>query len=527
MLLNFGQLHSPRLAPRRLLTPACGNDPKDPMGITLNQLLAEDVLELTMVTPSSRERLDRMIRWVAPTELDDPTPFLRGSELVLTTGAFLERTDDSAWFEFAERLDRAGVAGIGFGAGLSHQQIPRALVDACVALEIPLLSVPYHVAFVRINEFVADAIVADRFLDVGRAGTLAAALAHSISNGAPLAMLLRQVAEEIQGEAAILDIDGDVVASWPVQNSWPTADLLRGLTNNGDSGYLAVALDQAGAYDHILVARSDDKPERARIAMTSASTLVAIDLNGRLHEESSNASRMSDVVSALTDWTTPTATIVRSLRVTGLASDVPTVVVLAHPSPTYSAGYSLRLRLAVQQVMPVVRSVRIGELLLLLAQGADDGTDAVLASLLRNMPGRRIVVAGPARDAEEIRMVLASARVGLYPDQASPERVRAFDLTSIVASAAGRGGQKTGTGFLQPLLDYDRQFNGELVPTLRAYLKCDAKPIRAAKVLHVHRNTLRYRLEQVGKLLQIDLNDLDELLMCSLAFRLHDAGRPV
>ncbi|MCW2841179.1 MAG: PucR family transcriptional regulator [Aeromicrobium sp.] len=494
------------------------------MGITLNQLLAEDVLELTMVTPSSSQRLERLIRWVAPTELDDPTPFLRGSELVLTTGAFLKQTDDAAWFEFARRLQKAGVAAVGFGAGLTHQQIPKGLVDACVALEIPLLSVPYHVAFVRINEFVADAIVADRFLDVGRAGTLAAALAHSISNGAPLSMLLRQVADEIQGEAAILDIDGDVVSSWPLQNSWPTADLLRGLTNNGDSGYLAVSLDQAGAYDHILVGRSDDKAERARIAMTAASTLIAIDLNARLQEESSSASRMSDVVSALTDWTTPTATLVRSLRQAGLASDVPTVIVVAHPNPTYSAGYALRLRLAVQQVTPVVRSVRIGELLLLLAQGAEDATEPVLGSLRRQMPGRRIVVAGPARDAEEIRMVLASARVGLDPDQTTPERVRAFDLTSIVAAAAGRGGQQTGTTFLQPLLEHDRQFNGELIATLRAYLKCDAKPIRAAEVLHVHRNTLRYRLDQISKLLNSDLNDLGELLMCSLAFRLHDAG---
>lgn len=497
------------------------------MGITLNQLLAEEVLELTMVTPSTHERLDRMIRWVATSELDDPTPFLRGSELVLTTGAFLKKTDSNGWFVFAKRLQDAGVVAVGFGAGLSHPQVPRALIDACVSLELPLLSVPYHVAFTRINEFVADAIVADRFKDVGRAGTLAAALAHAISNGAPLPMLLRQIAEEIKGEAAILDIDGDVVASWPLQSSWPTSGLLRGMTNYGESGYLAVALDQSGAYDHILVGRSEEKAERSRIAMTAAATLVAIDLNARLQEESSSASRMSDVVSALTDWTTPTATLVRSLRVAGLGSDVSTVLVLAHPSPTYSAGYSLRLRLSVQQVMPVVRSIRIGELLLLIAQGADGGSDEVLAALRRDMPGWRIVVAGPARDAEEMRMVFASARVRLSPDQTTPERARAFDLTSIVAAAAGRGGQHTGTGFLQPLFDHDEKFNGELVDTLRAYLKCNAKPIRAAEALYVHRNTLRYRLGQISKLLNLDLNDLDELLMCSLAFRLHDAGGPV
>ncbi len=494
------------------------------MGISLNQLLAEEVLELTMLTPSTPEFLGHTVRWVAATELVDPTPFLRGGELVLTTGAFLTDSDAQAWHDFVHRLTQADATAIGFSAGLSHAQIPRALIDACLEFELPLLSVPYHVAFIRINEFVADAIVADRFKDIGRASALAAALARSISNGAPMATLLRQIADEIRGEAAILDIDGDVVAAWPPGSVWPTADVLNGLTTNGKSGFLSVALDQSGAYDHILVGRPEVESEKARLAVVSAATLVSIDLSRRLQEESSSASRMSDVLSALNDWTTPTATVVRYLRVAGLGSDVPTAVVLAHPSPTYSAGYSLRLRLAVQHIMPVVKSIRVGELLLILAQGDTDGTDAILTTLRREMPGRRIVVAGPARDAEEIRMALASARVKLSADQVTPERARAFDLTAIVAAAAGRGGQRAGAGFLQPLIDHDERFNSELVNTLRAHLKCDAKPIRTAEVLHVHRNTLRYRLEQISKVLSLDLTSLDALLMCNLAFRLHDVG---
>ncbi|HEY9523816.1 MAG TPA: PucR family transcriptional regulator ligand-binding domain-containing protein, partial [Thermopolyspora sp.] len=381
------------------------------MALRLNQLMAEAILELTLVTPSSPELLQRAVRWVASTELVDPTPFLRGGELLLTTGAFIPGDDHAGWRAFTDRLKAAQVTAIGFGSGLTHAEVPRALVESATASELPLLVVPYNVPFVRISEFVADAIIADRFKDMGRASNLAAELAKSISTGAPLTALLKQVAEEIAGDAAILDIDGRVMSSWPTRTEWRTDLVLQGLTTNGTTGHYAVPLDQAGAYDYLLVGRSGLAVEGVRMALGAAATLVAIDLTRRLQEEPSNATRMSVVLDGLTDWTTPKATLVRALRVAGFDTNTPTIVLVAHPNPAFSAGYSLRLRLAVERVLPMVRSVRSGDHLVLLAQGATgDAIDRVLDVLGREMPSRRIVVAGPARDAEEIRIVLASAR---------------------------------------------------------------------------------------------------------------------
>ncbi|MEV0596348.1 PucR family transcriptional regulator [Nonomuraea cavernae] len=495
------------------------------MALTLSQLLAESVLELTLVTPSSPELLQRPVRWVASTELVDPTPFLRGGELLLTTGAFIDADDHDAWQAFIQRLKAARVPAVGFGHGLTHHDVPRALVECATAADLPLLAVPYSVPFVRISEFVADAIIADRFKDLGRASNLAADLAKLVSTGAPLAALLRKIAEEIGGEAAIIDIDGSVMSSWPTHHELRTDLVLEGLATNGTTGYFAVPLDQAGAHDHILVGRSEMTVETVRMAMHSAATLIAIDLTRRLQEESSSATRMAAVLAGLTDWTTPTATLVRALRVAGFDSDAPTVVLVAHPNPAFSAGYSLRLRLAVEQVLPVVRSVRSGDMLVLLAQGGDgDTTGNVLEVLRREMPSRRIVVAGPARDAEEIRMVLASARAMITPEQATPVRARAFDLASIVAAAAGRGGQHAAREVLQPLIDHDARTGGELLHTLRTYLRLDARQHLTAKALHLHRNTLRYRLAQIGKLLDADLDSLDTLLICNLASRMYDTA---
>ena len=76
----------------------------------------------------ARVALDVPVRWVAVSELEDPTPFLEGGELVLTTGMRL--TDPGAVRRYVARLVGRGVAGLGFGVGLGHETVPAALVEA-------------------------------------------------------------------------------------------------------------------------------------------------------------------------------------------------------------------------------------------------------------------------------------------------------------------------------------------------------------------------------------------------------------
>ena len=67
--------------------------------------------------------LDRRIEWAHSIELADPSPWLRGRELLLTTGLRLSPTDRDEHRGYVDRLDRAGVAALGFGIGLSHARV--------------------------------------------------------------------------------------------------------------------------------------------------------------------------------------------------------------------------------------------------------------------------------------------------------------------------------------------------------------------------------------------------------------------
>ncbi|MEU0662174.1 MULTISPECIES: PucR family transcriptional regulator [Streptomyces] len=73
---------------------------------------------------------------------------------------------------------------------------------------------------------------------------------------------------------------------------------------------------------------------------------------------------------------------------------------------------------------------------------------------------------------------------------------------------------------LDPLRDYDRRHRAELIPTLEAFLDCDGSWTRCAGRLHLHVNTLRYRVGRIEQLTGRDLARLEDKLDFFLALRM-------
>jgi purine catabolism regulator len=76
---------------------------------------------------------------------------------------------------------------------------------------------------------------------------------------------------------------------------------------------------------------------------------------------------------------------------------------------------------------------------------------------------------------------------------------------------------------LAKLIQYDTEKNAELVSTLEGFFACHGNLSQTAARLHIHRNTLTYRLEQIANITQLDLDDPDARFSLQLALKL----RPV
>ena len=62
---------------------------------------------------------------------------------------------------------------------------------------------------------------------------------------------------------------------------------------------------------------------------------------------------------------------------------------------------------------------------------------------------------------------------------------------------------------IEQLLLEDERNNTELYHTLKTYLLCENNVTAASKRLHIHRNTLVYRLKQIREFIDVDMNDFE------------------
>jgi DNA-binding PucR family transcriptional regulator len=109
-------------------------------------------------------------------------------------------------------------------------------------------------------------------------------------------------------------------------------------------------------------------------------------------------------------------------------------------------------------------------------------------------------------------VVLASEQLGIYGmlgRSLDPEGIRSWILP-----------------VLAPPLRSDEQRGTEHIRTLRVYLAHDRNLQHAASALHLHVNSLRYRLRRIGQLLGMDLHDPDDLFHLELAVRIAEVLRP-
>jgi PucR family transcriptional regulator, purine catabolism regulatory protein len=125
--------------------------------LTVESLVSE--LDLTLAT--GEEKASAAVRWVHSTELADPTPWLRGGELLLTTG--LQLTNAKLQREFVERLAEQEIAGLGFGTGFAHKKVPAAILNTARKRDFPLFEVPYELPFIAVTERVFAQLLNERY----------------------------------------------------------------------------------------------------------------------------------------------------------------------------------------------------------------------------------------------------------------------------------------------------------------------------------------------------------------------------
>lgn len=184
------------------------------MAITVRNLLEQRSLNLRLAVEGSGATLDSPISWVQVSESADPTTYLEGGELLLTTGLVMpDGTPDAAHREYASRLAEIGARGVGFGLGIQHEHVPQWLIYQCEAVGLPLFTVPLATPFIAISKTIARGISDDTHRNVERMYRNQQRLLRSVHSLDPVSTIISRLAELIGGWTALLNPAGGIIES--------------------------------------------------------------------------------------------------------------------------------------------------------------------------------------------------------------------------------------------------------------------------------------------------------------------------
>jgi hypothetical protein len=399
----------------------------------------------------------------------------------------------------------AGASAIGFGLAELHPQVPPALIAACEELALPLLAVPEELSFSLIADVVNGARDTSGLrLQLSRTRRLL----QRLGTGGGHAALLDFLRHETKLPVWLVGPGGRLVVEGGAP---PDPDLARRAARAARRGELPGAIGEdacafgaapvAAARSAVLVGVPlADIDDDARLVIEQVAAYVVLeDARARAQDEGRGV-LAEELVELSWSGELGAATHAARLRALGFDPARPlTVIASANDArdTVYAAGGC---------ELPCVTARHREATLLLLQTDADDAIDRI-ADLVADSGAEPVLGAGrPGAGPEGLRRSVAEAVTALSLAGTRPQGqrvVRHLDIGShaLLLDFVDRQVLLAyRDAVLGPLERWDHEHGAELVQTLRAFLQHDGHWRASAAQLHIHHNTLRYRLGRVAAL---------------------------
>lgn len=447
--------------------------------LTVSDIVAIPALGLRVVAGDGGTA--NVVRWLHASELADPTPWLEGGEVVLTTGLGLGGAP-AAQRAYVRRLAKHGLAGLGLGLGFGHEAVPAPAVEEADKLGFPVFSVPYEVPFIAISKAVFTQLASEQLELVTQALEVHERLAQAVTHGRTLQSLLAIVANHLGCSLVLSDGSGRVLAERHARKRLSFEGALELPVLADDEIATLRAIRERGEFG-----------EYDRLVLHHGQTALAFELSKRHAVSAAELRLAGDLLDDLEHERLDERAIARRMAAFGLEADRSYAALVA-VSRDERRGERLRLSLAIELDRRAARylsTARKGRAAFLVEAGDEDAALTVARELVAVEPDARIGVGRPAqgrglgRSLLEARAALdaTATPVASYKDLGSLELLLGLPDAALEAYVDRVLGQAAR--------------NGWLLESLSALLDAGCRWSDAAERLGVHRHTLRYRMERL------------------------------
>lgn len=453
------------------------------MAITLSALLAAPALKLQRVGTS--DATDIPVQWVAVTELEDPQPFLSGGEVVLTTG--LRQKSATSQRTFVKRVHASGALAIGFGTGLSHEKVPNAFLDQADELGLPVFRVPYETPFIAIGKIVADSLSAEHYSRLESLLKGHQVLASALLGGGGLPQLLSELAAMLRTDVVLSQYGTRLFSTSSdspddADRQWHRVPVATGLK---DRCTLAIA-----------------EPYEPDAIVAYAQSLISVELSNQARRRASDRAVVGQLLQDVVRGTIAGADAAARLASAGIDPARRQCVVLADVAT--GQRRALRTLPLPGQHDGVVTAILDDRLVIAVQESDGEALSREISEYLHGAGfTARVGYGGGYAQPSGLRWSYFEARESLSRGQAlnRPDRL---SLTSLLMASEDVPLADLASEALDPVAAFDERHGAELMLTLEKYLALNGSVAAVADVLQLHRNTVRYRLQQI-----VDLTGYD------------------
>ena len=455
-------------------------------------LTVRDVAELPglgLTAVAGSEGLAQEIGWVHNSELPDPTPWLEGGELLLTTGLGLGDTAGSQR-GYIRRLARHGLAGLGLGLGLSFREVPAAAADEADKLGFAVLTVPYDVPFIAITKAVFAQLGNEELGRVTRALEVHETLAQTVLDGRGVQALLAILCDRLECSLLLVDELGRILGERhpgdPVSFDG-ALELPVGTRTQGPAAILKAARDGRELSEYDL------------LVLHHGQTALAFELSRRRAVSSAELRLAGDLLEDLEHDRLDEREVARRIAAFGLDPGRSFAALLGVPA---DGGGSEALRRTMSRRLDdrgvrYLSAARTDRAAFLLEADNEEDAFELAESVLDAEPTARLGLGRPGRGGALGRSLL-EARAALDAGVAPIASYRDLGSLELLLGLPDAALDAFADRVLGPA-----QRNGALVESLRTLLEAGCRWSDAARRLGVHRHTLRYRMarleEQTGR----------------------------
>lgn len=493
---------------------------------------------------------DPQVHGVYTTDLRDPLAFLSGGELVLTSGLWYREPVDAETFVRALAGGHAAALAVGLAA---IGEVPPPLIRACGDAGLTLYAIEGAVSFRFLTETVMRALA-------GAAGklTLHRDLVADLASGEGASGLVASLRRALGVECAVITSTGRMVAGGltgaesgglavsfrKALNEWafPSAQQMG---DDGDVSFFAVQSPVARRPAIAYVAVASDHRTHApwmSAAVEEVCALLAMDRSTRYESRRLEERMVREALARLQRHDAAGSD--GQFRSLGFHGDESVCCIVVSSRDTrYGTELAGVILEELHDEMPLsTPPVKLPSEAYLTFVGVAPEKVADAANVLSGQVRSIAERLAPLLDRGYV--AIGTGSPGVLPDGArvsmseagythryatgSPGSIRFAEANSLsshlllLASVPDEIKLAFRQRLIGVIADHDERHRTDLLPTLRVFLEESGSWSRSAERLHVHVNTLRYRLQRIEKLTGRSLSTLNDRVDFVLALGIAD-----